>query len=69
MERAPVVSESVASVGFDEGSSTLEVEFSSGSVYQYFDVPQTVFEELVGADSIGTYLNRSIKGSYRYARA
>jgi hypothetical protein len=36
MERMPVDSEALRSVGYEGG--TLEIEFSSGSVYQYFDV-------------------------------
>lgn len=67
MNRAPVVSSNIAAVGYDPNTMTLEVEFTSGSVYQYFDIPEAVFQELMSAASIGTFLNRHIKGSYRYA--
>lgn len=69
MERIPVSSTSVESVGYDEGSQTLEVEFKNGSVYQYFDVPEQTFEALRDSDSVGAYLASNIKGSYRYSRA
>ena len=68
MNRTPVTSSNVASVGYDPGTMTLEVEFTNGSVYQYFDVPEAVYRELRGATSVGTYLNQSIKNSYRYAQ-
>jgi uncharacterized protein len=68
MEREAVSSSSVASIGYDPESLTLEVEFVGGDVYQYFDVPDTEYDGLRGADSIGGYLNANIKGRYRYVR-
>lgn len=68
MNRTPVSSSSVASVGYDAHTMTLEVEFTSGSVYQYFDVPESEHQALVSASSVGGYLNRIIKTSYRYAQ-
>lgn len=69
MERVQVSSSNVESVGFDEDSETLEVEFKNGTLYQYFDVPKNVYEGLVGSDSVGGYLAANIKGVYRYSRA
>jgi hypothetical protein len=56
------------SVGYDPSSATMEIEFASGSVYQYFDVPQGVYETLIGSSSAGTSFNQLVKGQYRYAR-
>lgn len=68
VNRTPVSSSSVASVGYDPNTMTLEVEFKNGSVYQYFDVPEAVYQELMIADSVGRYLNENIKNSYRYTK-
>lgn len=68
MNRTPVSSKSVASVGYDANTLTLEVEFKDGPVYQYFDVPDAVHQEMMRASSIGQYLNANIKNQYRYAR-
>ena len=68
MNRTTVISSNVASVGYDANTMTLEVEFTNGSVYQYFDVPGTEYEALLNASSVGTYLNQNIKTSYRYAQ-
>ncbi len=68
MNRTPVASSNVASVGYDPNTMTLEVEFMNGSVYQYFDVPETVYQGLMNASSIGTYLNQNIKANYRYTQ-
>jgi KTSC domain len=46
----------------------LEVEFHGGGVYQYFEVPQTVVEELLAQDSLGAYFNTKIRDSYTCAR-
>jgi hypothetical protein len=47
----------------------MSVEFHNGTVYEYFDIPQTLFEQLVAAGSAGQFLVQNVKGTYRYARA
>jgi hypothetical protein len=68
MRRQAVSSSNVSEVGYDEGSRTLEVLFTNGSIYQYFDVPPQIYAELIQTGSIGQYLNANIKGNFRYAR-
>lgn len=66
--RIPVESSNIASIGYDEDSSTLEIEFRNGGVYQYFDVPFQVYDGLMEAASKGQYLAQYIKGQYRYVK-
>jgi hypothetical protein len=66
MQRLPVSSRSVASVGWDPTSRTLEIEFTSGRVYRYFEVPEIVYHGLVRAESIGQFLNERIRDRYRF---
>ena len=68
MERTKVDSTSIAEIGYDEDSQTLEIEFKNGSTYQYFDVPKQVFEDLLSAGSAGAYLAKNVKGQYRFSR-
>lgn len=68
MERVPVQSSNVAEVGYDPATMTMEVAFTNGSVYQYFDVPETLFQELLSAESIGKFMHEQIINMYRYAR-
>jgi KTSC domain len=69
MDRLPVNSSNVASVGYEEEASILEVEFLSGSIYRYFGVPSRHFVALTGGQvSVGQYLNTEIKPRYRYER-
>jgi hypothetical protein len=67
MPRQPVRSSNIASIGYDAGSSTLEVEFVTGAVYQYYNVPKSVYEGLMNAKSHGSYFARYVKDAgYRY---
>jgi len=62
--RTPVESSNIRAIGFDPQSNRLEVEFKNGGVYAYKDVPTTVHEGLMAADSKGRYLAAVIKPSY-----
>ena len=67
MERLRVTSKNLSSVGFDEETSTLEIEFNSGYIYQYFGVPFHLFSALMFAGSKGEFFDRFIrKVGYNY---
>jgi hypothetical protein len=68
MLRQPVNSSNIASIGYDQATQILEVEFLNHTVYQYFNVPLPVYEALIGAGSHGTYLNAHIKSQYQYQK-
>ena len=67
MEREMVSSSNIVSVGYDPNSETLEVEFRGG-VYEYYNVPQFMYDRLMEAGSIGTFFNAEIKDSYACAK-
>ena len=50
MKRVPVDSSAITSIGYDTEEQTLEVEFSSGTVYRYLRVPADVAAALYDAD-------------------
>ncbi|HYX22693.1 MAG TPA: KTSC domain-containing protein [Thermoanaerobaculia bacterium] len=68
MRRLPVASSAISSVGYDERSSVLEVEFRSGTVYDYFDVPPKVWKALLGAPSKGRFVTRRIRDRFPFVR-
>ncbi len=68
MNRTPVSSSNLASVGYAPNSLILEIEFNSGSVYQYFDVPEYVFHGLMQASSKGKFFHAHIRNNYGYAK-
>lgn len=67
MDRVPVASSNLKSVGYDADSETLEIEFHSSGVYQYFGVPQYVYDGLMNASSKGRYFHQNIRNNYRWA--
>lgn len=66
MHREPVQSRALRSVGYDRHARTLELEFTSGSLYQYFDVPEFTFRALMLATSKGHFFQTSIDGKFRF---
>jgi len=68
MIRQSVNSSNIKSIGYDSGSNTLEIEFHSGGVYQYFNVPELVYKELMQAPSHGSYFHRHIRERFRWTK-
>lgn len=64
MERSHVQSSNLASVGYDPATETLEIEFLKSGIYEYKNVPQVVYDELMRATSHGTYFSSEIKNTY-----
>ena len=64
-----VTSSNIEAIGYDLDTMELHVRFlKSGETYIYYDVEAWVFDELIQADSKGTYLNVQIKGRYDYGK-
>ncbi|AXQ22608.1 KTSC domain-containing protein [Acinetobacter wuhouensis] len=69
MQRTRVSSSNIHSIGYDSSISRLEVEFLNGSIYQYFNVPERLYIQLMNASSHGEYLDAYIKkGGYSYIK-
>lgn len=68
MQKYSVASSNVRSIGYDPATATLEVEFLSGSIYQYYDVPENVYDQLMKAGSKGRFLHYQVKNAYPYSR-
>jgi len=54
----------IKSFDYDGATQTLRVEFNNGSVYKYHDVPDSVYQELKIAPSVGQYFNTHIREKY-----
>ncbi len=69
MERQPVTSSNLASIGYDGASTTLEVEFVQGGIYEYSGVPSEVHAGLMAAGSHGKYFHLHVKkAGYPYVK-
>jgi hypothetical protein len=58
----PVRSAALKSIGYDQGH--LWVEFHKSGLYEYDNVPETVYRELRFHPSKGPYFDRHIRGRY-----
>ena len=68
MDRQPVASSNIKSIGHCGSSETLEVEYLDGGVYQYDQVPTGTYQELMQATSKGRYVHEFIKGRFSYRK-
>lgn len=62
-------SSTIARFDYAEDRKVLVVEFRNGGRYNYYDVPQVLFNEMKSAPSKGQFHAQRIKGAFRYARA
>ena len=67
MRKKTVNSSAIASVGFNT-DNTLEVRFTSGGTYRFFNVPQQTAEQLLSATSPGSFFASNISGQFRSRR-
>lgn len=68
MDKIPISSRNIASVGYDASTLTLEIAFHSGDIYQYNGVHQSEYDSLMKASSHGKYFRKNIKDVYPYTK-
>lgn len=61
-------SSSIARFCYKEREQVLIVEFKHGGVYNYYDVPQRVFEQMILAPSKGRFFLEHIREEYDYTQ-
>jgi hypothetical protein len=66
MRRVPLKSKFIKSVGYQVYNSILEIEFCSGSIYQYLNVPIYIYDSFLNASSIGYYFRKVIACKFKY---
>jgi len=59
-----VLSREIEWIGYEHKRNMLQVEFIVGSIYQYENVPETVYQEFLTAPSYGRYFESNIKNKY-----
>lgn len=60
IELKEVESSNLRAIGYDPATRVLHVRFKNGSLYEYTNVPQTIFEGLSQAQSKGAFLNQNV---------
>lgn len=67
MKMIPVSSSNLVAVGYDPQTMILRIQFKSG-IYDYYEVPESIFDGLLSSSSKGSYHHSFIKSSFRYKR-
>lgn len=69
MNRNYVNSSMILAIGYEEETATLEVEFKSNNqVWNYYDVPSYIYDELQSNESCGRYFLSNVRGRYAESR-
>ena len=58
----------VRSIGYDTDHRRLRIIYVSGKIYDYLDVPASIYEAMKISGSKGTFLNTRIKGHYTFRK-
>jgi hypothetical protein len=53
---------------YDEGERRLDVEFTTGRRYSYYDVPARIVAAFRAATSKGSFFNRRIRDHFHFTR-
>lgn len=67
MDLQPVISSNIVAIGYDPETRELVIQFKAAR-FRYADVPPEIHSDLMGAESIGSYFARTIKGQYEATR-
>ncbi len=68
MNRTPVESSSIAEIGWEKDTETLEILFKSGASYQYAGVTQFTHDQFMAASSKGYHFQAYIAPCFEYIR-
>jgi hypothetical protein len=64
MDPVPVDSTLLLWVAYSPEQHRLRLKFRSGEIYDYAQVPQTIYQDLLTADSKGRYFNHHIRDAF-----
>jgi hypothetical protein len=65
VERLAVKSRILRSVGYNDSTKVLEIEFHTGLVYQYSGVPPKVYADLMHSGEIGKYFSEKVRPKFQ----
>lgn len=68
MDMLPVISSSIAFIGYDSPSNILRISFRNGGTYDYHGVSDDIAKQFLSAPSKGGYYAQFIKGRFNQQR-
>lgn len=67
-QQSTVESTTIKSALYNFITGSLKITFSSGTMYEYSNVPSEIYDDFCKAESQGKFLNEKIKGTYNYSK-
>jgi hypothetical protein len=64
MERMKVLSSIIRTVGYDEQTRLLEVEFNDKKVGRFINIPPETYDRMMKAQSVGKFFIQNIRDRY-----
>lgn len=61
-------STAIRRMNYNALEKVLQVEFTSGAVYDYFDVPQRMYEDFISAPSRGRFFAYHFRDKFAYRK-
>ncbi|MFA4876334.1 MAG: KTSC domain-containing protein [Methanoregula sp.] len=65
LQRQSVKSRILRSIGYDESTKVLEIEFQTGLVYQYLGVPAKVYTDLMHSGEMAKYFAEKVRPRFQ----
>lgn len=63
-----VLSPEIEWIGYERNRSMLQVEFIIGNIFQYDNVPESIFDAFLSAPSHDSFYERFIKGKFLHRK-
>lgn len=64
----PVQSTNIKGIGFAESKLILQVQFNNGTVYQFYEVPEIIYNQFNAAQSKGRFFQMHVKDLYKFKK-
>lgn len=77
MQLISVKSSTIGQIGFESNRissmngrpiNVMRIVFTSGNIFDYYEVEKIVFEEFIKAESAGKFFHANIKDKYQYEK-
>ena len=68
MQNTPLSESRIRTFGYDQPTRTLELVFLNGKIYQYYAVPENLYNDMEKAECTSKFFHLYIKNVYAFAR-
>ena len=66
--KSRVDSSNLDEVEYDDKTQTMRITFKNGGKYEYYGVPQDIYDGLMGAESKGSFFHYNVRTSFGFKK-